>query len=186
MSTLQVNTISESTSNSGVTVDGVQLKDNGIQNASGTVLQVVTYMNPITAANVITSTSWTDIEQSSGTNLTATITPKQSDSKLLFQGQFISYHEYGQKYAYVQALRDISGGSSDTVVWNAMYRAENSNDNYNDDFPVMYQFIDTPNTTSAVTYHFQGKVEHSSAEFAVLNYASGERSNSIVIWEIGV
>ena len=180
MSQLNVNEIGARTGSQVAITSGDYI------HCAGVPLQVVTYMNPITANNTITSTSFTDIEQSSGTNLTATITPKRADSKILFQGQFISHHEYGQKYAYVQALRDISGGSSDTVVWNGQYRAENSNENYNDDFPVLYQFIDTPSTTSAVTYHFQAKLEHSDAEFSLLNYLSGVRSNSIVIWEIGV
>ena len=153
---------------------------------AGIPIQVVTYMNVISTHNTINSTSFSDIEQSSGVNFTVTITPKKANSKILFQGQFVTYHEYGQKYAYVQALRDISGGTSNTVVWNGQYRAENSNNNYNDDFPVLYQFIDEPNTTSAVTYHFQAKVEHSDAEFAILNSLSGVRSNSVVMWEIGV
>ena len=180
MSQLNVNTIGARTGSEVAVNSGNYIHQAGIP------IQVVTYMNVITASNTINSTSFSDIEQSSGVNLTVTITPKKANSKILFQGQFVTYHEYGQKYAYVQALRDISGGTSDTVVWNGQYRAENSSNNYNDDFPVMYQFIDEPNTTSAVTYHFQAKVEHTDAEFSILNSLSGVRSNSIVMWEIGV
>jgi len=180
MSQINVNTIGARTGSEVAVNSGNYIHQAGIP------IQVVTYMNVITASNTINSTSFSDIEQSSGVNLTVTITPKKANSKILFQGQFVTYHEYGQKYAYVQALRDISGGTSDTVVWNGQYRAENSNNNYNDDFPVMYQFIDEPNTTSAVTYHFQAKVEHTDGGFSILNSLSGVRSNSIVMWEIGV
>ena len=180
MSQLNVNTIGARTGSEVAVNSGNYIHQAGIP------IQVVTYMNPITAHNTINSTSFSDIEQSSGVNFTVTITPKKANSKILFQGQFVSYHEYGQKYAYVQALRDINGGTSDTVVWNGQYRAENSANNYNDDFPVMYQFIDAPNTTSAVTYHFQARVEHSDAEFSLLNYSATNRQHSVVMWEIGV
>ena len=61
MSTVQVDTINESTTDSGVTVDGVLIKDGGIQGASGIPLQVVTYQNIITGSNTITSTSFTAV-----------------------------------------------------------------------------------------------------------------------------
>ena len=92
-SEIKVDTISENTSANGVSIDSVQLKDGGILAASGIPLQVVTYQNIITASNTITSTSFTDIEMSSGNRLEIKITPKQSDSKIILIGLAQTYHE---------------------------------------------------------------------------------------------
>ena len=79
MSTLQVNTISESTSASGVTIDGVLIKDGLVDGkdvsaiTSAKVLQYVVATNSTTQAT--TSTSFADI-----TNLTADITPSATSS----------------------------------------------------------------------------------------------------------
>ena len=99
MSEIQVNTINEYTGANGVTIDSFQVKDGGILAASGVPLQVVTYMNNITAHNTITATSFTDIEQSSGTKLEIKITPKQSDSKIILIGQAATYHEDNDQFS---------------------------------------------------------------------------------------
>ena len=187
MSSLNVNTIAEYTSGNGVNIDSFQVKDGGILAASGVPLQVVCYSNVITANNVISSTSYTDIEQSSGTKLEIKITPKQSDSKILLIGQAQTYHEYAGHIAKVKALRDISGGTSDTQVCQYRFRDEDTPNNYNTNYPVTYNFVDTPGTTSEVTYHFQALVENSSAEFAwVAADTTNGHSQTFVLWEIGV
>ena len=166
MSSLNVNTIGEYTSGNGVNIDSFQIKDGGILAASGVPLQVVCYSDVITAANTITSTSYQDIEQSSGTKLEIKITPKKANSKIILIGSAQTYHEYAGQVAKVIALRDISGGTSDTQVSQYRFRDENEPNNYNTNSPKPYNFVDTPNTTSEVTYHFQAKVENSSAEFS--------------------
>ena len=186
MSEIQVNTINEYTGANGVSVDGLSIKDGGIQNASGTVLQVVTYQNIITANNVVNSTSFTDIEQSSGTKLEIKITPKQSDSKILLISNVNTYYEDNDVH-FVRALRDISGGSTDTVIQSYRLRDENQPNAYNSASPVSYNFVDTPGTTSEVTYHFQAKVEHTSNDFT---WGTASEANGIgqsfFLWEIGV
>ena len=184
-SEIKVDTISEKTSANGVSVDGLSIKDGGIQNASGTVLQVVTYQNIITASNTITSTSFTAIEQSSGTRLEIKITPKQSDSKILLISNVNTYHE-DNDVKWVQAQRDISGGTSDTVIQSYRLRDENQPNSYNFAGPVSYNFVDTPNTTSEVTYHFKGKVEDSSNQLSWVTYSADDRGQSFFLWEIGV
>ena len=185
-SEIKVDTISEKTAANGVTIDSFQVKDGGILAASGVPLQVVTYMNNITASNTITATSFTDIEQSSGTKLEIKITPKQSDSKIILIGQAATYHE-DNDVKWVRALRDISGGTTDTVIQSYRFRDENQPNAYNFDGPMAYNFVDTPGTTSEVTYHFQAKVEDATNEFAwrAYNEASGF-GQSFILWEIGV
>ena len=187
MSSLNVNTIGEYTSGNGVNIDSFQIKDGGILAASGVPLQVVCYSDVITAANTITSSSYTDIEQSSGTKLEIKITPKQSDSKIVLISNVQTYHEYSGHVALVKALRDISGGSSDTQVSQYRFRDEDTPNNYNHNLPISYNFVDTPNTTSEVTYHFQALVTNTAAEFQwpAVDTANGS-SQTFTLWEIGV
>tara|TARA_R100000773_G_C4156513_1_gene76240 strand:+ start:52 stop:615 length:564 start_codon:yes stop_codon:yes gene_type:complete len=187
MSSLNVNTIGEYTSGNGVNIDNFQIKDGGILAASGVPLQVVCYSDIITAGNDIATTTYTDIEQSSGTKLEIKITPKQSDSKIVLLSSVQTFHEYAGQVARVIALRDISGGASDTQVSQYRLRDENEPDNYNTNSPVAYNFVDTPNTTSEVTYHFQAKVDNTAARF-LWNEAntSAGYSQTFTLWEIGV
>ena len=187
MSEIQVNTINEYTGANGVNIDSFQIKDGGILAATGVPLQVVIYSDIITANNIITSTSYTDIEQSSGTKLEIKITPKQSDSKILLIGAAQTYHEFAGSVAQVKALRDISGGTSDTQVSQYRFRDENEPNNYNTNSPKPYNFVDTPGTTSEVTYHFQAKLDSTSAEFSwVAADTTNGNSQTFVLWEIGV
>ncbi len=154
---------------------------------AGIPIQVVTYSDIITEANTITSTSYTDIEQSLGTKLELKITPKKANSKIILIGSAQTYHEYAGQVAYVIALRDISGGTSDTQVSQYRFRDENEPNNYNTNSPKPYNFVDTPNTTSEVTYHFQAKVSTTSSEFQwpPANASTGG-SQTFILWEIGV
>lgn len=184
-SEIKVDTISEKTSANGVSVDGLSIKDGGIQGASGIPLQVVTYQNIITSSNTITSTSFTPITYDGTNRLEIKITPKQSDSKILLIANVNTYHE-DNDVKWVQAQRDISGGTSDTVIQTYRLRDENQPDAYNFNGPVAYNFVDTPNTTSEVTYHFKGKVEDSSNQLAWVTFSANDRGQSFFLWEIGV
>ena len=184
-SEIKVDTISEKTSANGVSVDGLSIKDGGIQNASGTVLQVVTFQNIITASNTITSTSFTPITYNGSDRLEIKITPKQSDSKILLISNVNTFHE-DNDVKWVQAQRDISGGTSDTAIQTYRLRDENQPNAHNFAGPVSYNFVDTPNTTSEVTYHFKGKVEDSSNELAWVSASANDRGQSFFLWEIGV
>ena len=119
-------------------------------------------------------------------NINEKITPKKSTSKIILLGQAQTYHEQAGYVANVQALRDISGGTSDTLVQSYRFRDEDTPNNYNLNHSLSYNFVDTPSTTSEVTYHFKAKVENSAAEFAWVTYSSGDRGQSFFLWEIGV
>lgn len=153
---------------------------------AGIPIQVVTYQNIITANNVINLTSFTDIEQSSGNRLEIKITPKKDTSKILLISCVNTYYEDNDVH-FVRALRDISGGSSNTVVQSYRLRDENQPNAYNSAGPISYNFVDEPNTTSEVTYHFQAKVEHTSNDFT---WGTASEANGIgqsfFLWEIGV
>ena len=181
MSQLNVNTIGARTGTEIAVNSGHYIHQAGIP------IQVVTYQNIITANNVINLTSFTDIEQSSGNRLEIKITPKQSDSKIVLISSVQTYHEYSGHVALVRVLRDISGGSSDTQVSQYRFRDEDTPNNYNTNYPISYNFVDTPNTTSEVTYHFQALVTNTAAEFQfpAVDTANGS-SQTFTLWEIGV
>ena len=75
MSQVNVDTVNEYNSGSGVTIDGVLIKDNKLASGTGNVLQVVAGTDA--SAVDITSTSMTD------TGLSASITPSSTSSKIL-------------------------------------------------------------------------------------------------------
>ena len=47
-------------------------------------------------------------------------------------------------------------------------------------------FIDTPGTTSEVTYHFEAKLAASGSEFSWTPASDNDRGQSFILWEIGV
>ena len=180
MSQINVNTIGARTGTEVAVNSGHYIHQAGIP------IQVVTYQNNISASNTINSTSYTNITHDGSNRLEIKITPKKSTSKILLISNVNTYHEYAGYVANVRAYRDISGGSSGTLVQSYRFRDEDTPNNYNTNYPVSYNFVDTPNTTSEVTYYFQAKVENSSSDFAWVTYSSGDRGQSFFLWEIGV
>ena len=179
MSQLNVDTISGQTGNE------IAVEAGNYIHCAGVPLQVATYQNPITTAVNITQTSYQDITHDGTNRLELQITPKRNDSKIILISSVHVYHEYAGQVAYVRCLRDISGGTSDQLVQGWYHRSENQPNNYNVDIYTPYNFIDTPNTTSQVTYHFEAYVSSTSAEFA-WNAASTDRNQMFTLWEIGV
>jgi len=99
--TMVVNTISESTSESGVTVDGVLLKDGGIQLASGVIQKEVVV---VIGATQIVGTDAEDLGHANGATLVAAPT---SDYTLEFVSAIAIYDFDTAAY---------TGGASDLVV----------------------------------------------------------------------
>ena len=68
-------------------------------------------------------------------------------------------------------------------------RDEDTPNNYNLNIQLPYNFVDTPNTTSEVTYHFKARVTDSAAEFQWVRADSGStymQGQMFTLWEIGV
>lgn len=115
---------------------------------TGSVLQVVSTAK--TDSFSAASTSYTDI-----TGLSATITPSSSSSKIL-----ISANTNGSIVAYIQLLRDSTAifigdtAGSRVRATQAIYAAAPN-------IPTAASFIylDSPSTTSAITYKLQGRAE---------------------------
>ena len=175
MSTLQVNTINESTSASGVTIDGVLIKDNKLASGTGNVLQVVQGTDN-TPAN-ITSSSYQD------TGLTASITPSATSSKVLVivSHSAFAYAPGAIPFAYIQLLRDSTVISEDFPL--GIKAALHGDSNGYIGSSQNISILDSPSSTSSLTYKTQGKYAGSGSGYLTTAYS--DATDSIVLMEIG-
>ena len=139
---------------------GITFPNSTVQASAGSVIQVV--QGTTNSFVSISSTSYTD------TNLSATITPKFSTSKILAivtQSAYIGINANTMMTAAVQLVR----GS--TSVYNINYAVGGRAGTSVDGYVLMgglasFSYMDSPATTSATTYKIQGKTSTTS------NYAT--------------
>ena len=117
--------------------------------AAGKILQV--QANQSIADFSTTSTSFVD-----ATGHTITITPSATSSKILLMCNFNTHHSSDGNYFQARWERQISGGS-DTEFGHSTYgqtyaRAAEDNDFFGG---VSMTYLDSPSTTSAVTYQIR-------------------------------
>lgn len=159
MSILKVDTINEKTSGNGVQI-------------AGHVIQVVSGEHAsITATG---GTSYVD------TGLTATITPTSASNKILVSvNQYFTFRTatFYERHADFQLLRDTTQIAFQRVN---QLTASTASVSY---FGKMssYQKLDTPATTSAITYKTQMKLNSGSADIFV---AHDGAINTITLMEI--
>jgi hypothetical protein len=149
--------------------------------APGKVLQVVSAITTTTVTS--TSTTYAD------TGLTATITPTAATSKILViasQSIHVS-RSAGAVFARLQLMRgstviqEMGGGSH-----KQMYGIEANTLSY-----VLLmgdrslQYLDSPATTSATTYKFQGGVGQQNGPTWTVQFQQDSQVSSIVLLEIG-
>ena len=180
-SELKVDTISEKTTASGVTIDGLLIKDGAIPSIpGGKVLQVV-------QATSSTSTNRTATIYGDST-LTGSITPSATSSKILVliaQAIDIQSNSTQNNDGQVKVVRTIS--STDTDIYtgdgfmkiNADYGAfgySQTRGSY------AINVLDSPNTTSACTYKTQIKVSTSGSSITA---QISSNPSHIILMEIG-
>jgi len=146
----------------------------------GKVLQVVSATTTTRAD--ISSTTYTD------TNLTASITPSSATSKILIlvsQNLYI-FSTSTNKYAATRLMRDstaILNNITDGHITGGTITGWGSG---NIALTISMSYVDSPNTTSAITYKTQGRVESgNNGESAAYQKPTGESASSIVLLEIG-
>lgn len=145
--------------------------------AAGKVLQVIT----ATTSTSATSTSSTYAD----TNLTATITPTAATSKILILIEQYTMAKRSQEEAYtgIRLLRNATD-----ILTNARalaYRTGTQNANmteFSQNLPIM--FLDSPSTTSAITYktQFNAGITANSGAAGVQSYS---QTSTITLIEIG-
>ena len=175
VSQIKVDSVLESSSGNGVTIDGALIKDSKLASGTGNVLQVVQGTDS-TAAN-ITDTDWQD------TGLTASITPSATSSKVLV---ICSMHTFVYApgdipYAYLKLLRD---STSLTEFQNGSKADAHENDNnaYIAHAPTVV-YLDSPSSTSALTYKTQAKYAGSGSGY--ITTANSGQTESLILIEIG-
>ena len=160
MSILKVDTINEKTSGNGVQI-------------AGHVIQTV-FVND-TSEFSSTSTSFTD------TNLTATITPKSTSSKILITSNLALDVAFGT----ILGARLLRGSS---VLKTETYWDFASTQGSGDYIlqRQSHHFLDTPSTTSAITYKWQLSRDGGTALAHYLSYddTNGETDSQIILQEI--
>ena len=149
-----------------IKVDQIQLADGSTPtagdlglNTTGSVLQVVSG----TANNHSISGSSTTYMQSGDT---ITITPKSSSSKILVVFNTSAHLNTATTsggaqrgfYTIFRGSTDIGSGNGDGVIMIRKYG--NGATNHYAEFPMSIQVVDTPNTTSAITYEARFKSQN--------------------------
>ncbi len=155
-------------------------------NAPGTVLQVVNTLKTDTFTSG-TAETWIDV-----TGMSATITPKSSSSKIFVQ-IFVGRH-YGTNSVVWRVLRNGSLFNAGASASNrqTVHGAESNqgrDGNHTGQFVIGY--LDSPATTSAVTYQLQFRCESTNFTFNrngidsdITNSYSARSSSSVVLMEI--
>jgi len=165
MSVLNVNTINERTSASGVTIDGVLIKDNKLASGTGNVLQVVT--GTLTGVASTTSSTYAD------TGLTASITCSATSSKVLV---LVTHNTAASASSipalYMKLLRDSTSLGEAILVQNggsSLYGTTS------------FTKLDSPSSTSALTY----KTQFREASNGTAYVSADSFQDNIVLMEIG-
>ena len=191
-STIKTNTIAETTSGSGVTIDSLVIKDQKITNWVGSIAQVVG--SSVAGGNVsVTSTTYTD------TGATVTITPQYATSKILViaRGSYTQGATDDTVQGGIRLVRNVDGGSFSNLVTpqadtNGPYETileltaggniNNRGGYYN------YVFLDDPDTTTACIYKIQARPYDTAnshrISFGNTGGGGGGQSQQMVVMEI--
>jgi hypothetical protein len=128
--------------------------------SGGKILQVL--QNSTVGGSSTTSTSYVDI-----TNGTVTITPSSASSKILViaSGNSFSTLVGGVNViGYVQLVR------TSTSIQEQTFSAQSGSGGLQGYFPTSFCVLDSPATTSAVTYKLQQRVSTGSSTLTTTNY----------------
>ena len=133
----------------------------GVSMPTGSVLQVVQDVHSTQLS--VTSTSWVE------TDLAVTITPSSSSSKILLNYMVSTYIGGSDKHIASTIYRVIgSGGTTDLAAGNDWGMGSVYADGANVMSNSNGQWLDSPNTTSAITYTYRVKVSGSTG-YAFMN-----------------
>lgn len=178
MSEIQVNTINEYTGANGVTIDGLLIKDGAIPSiAGGKVLQVVTAETTTTTTS--TSTTYAD------TTLTGSITPSATSSKILVLiAQEYNFSASNTTFikAGIKVVRTIGATATDIkeTAGLTLNSGSGSAAQFGGILPIT--ILDSPSTTSSVTYKTQQHQEQSDTSIST---QSASEKSTITLIEIG-
>lgn len=143
-----------------LTVDNLNLKNSGVVSSVGKVLQVQSAFKSDTDS----TTSTSDVAIS---GLSLTLTPASASSKVLVQFDVGTMGNHSNTHMFYTPYRDIGGGGYNAIgqgtgggSYNYAAGSYAANTMYH---TVGHCFLDSPNTTSEITYKLYFRV--SSASF---------------------
>ena len=142
---------------------------------AGTIVQTVS--QAITAQTDISSTSYT------ATGLTQAITPKFSDSKILVLVSLSAdFYQNGNasRSLSLQILRDTT---QIAVRTDNCYAGTASNSYYSTPTHGTMNFLDSPNTTSSITYSVKGNVS-ATGNTTVFRVGNNNGTSTLTLQEI--
>ena len=146
----------------------------------GKVLQVVSTAK--TDSFSTTSSSFTDV-----TGMSVSITPSSTSSKILIHCRFSTINDLGSRVNAFNLVRDSTAiAQPDSSSWQSSVLTISSSTFDNADYsPVALHYLDSPSTTSAITYKLQCKTNGDSS-LRIGNRSDGVMSNSsdITVMEI--
>jgi len=178
-SELKVDTISEKTTASGVTIDGVLVKDGAIASSyitgAGKVLQIVSTSTSTTVTN--SGTSYVD------SGLSLAITPSSTSSKVLvIIQQSLLANTNGNSYEGVdyKLLRDTTDLIEDNFYGKNFIQYSGTLLLKTD---ANYFYVDTPSTTSSTTYKTQF-MPHRTDVSTTAKAQDGSSTSTMVLMEI--
>ena len=161
-------------------------RDGLASGSSGGIIQVKSVVK--TDLFNTASSSFTDI-----TGLSVSITPTRADSKILFQFHLGSFqNQNNTSRAFVRMVRDSTaicvGDAATGHECTAAVCSRASDDNHTQ-FPVSMQFLDSPSTTSAVTYKLQASCGNDGGTLylnspGTVDAQSGNTASTITVMEI--
>ena len=165
---IQDNTIVNADINSSAAIAGSKLVM-----PSGSVLQVVS------AASASEETTTSSSFQESGV-LTVNITPASTSSKFWIVASFEGYNNTASSTSFFSIFRLISGGA-DTNLGGSFGMGHYRGSSNHNEGTIAMNYLDSPNTTTALTYRVKLKAASGTA---YLNKGAGASKGSITVMEI--
>jgi len=191
MSEIKVDTVAEKTSANGVTIDGLNIKDSKLVTANSVVTSNITD-GAISAAKlasgvggkllqVVNASTQTQVNNTSGTyadtGLTANITPSATSSKVLVIINQVFAKSNADNFVDCKVFRDSTEMGS--VVGRSIAYTGDSGYLY-PGVSFSYTVLDSPSSTSQVTYKVQFKRAGSGGGTVRANVDSGASTISLL------
>ena len=185
VSQIKVDSVLESSSGNGVTIDGALIKDSKLASGTGNVLQVVNATDVASSNGDATPRYGTQITSSSYTDtaLSGTITPSATSSKILIivRHNPLTYAPGTIPFAEYQLLRGSTVLNGPAAAGHKADDHPSDNNAYNS-IPIIFNHLDSPSTTSAITYKTQARYVGSSSGYTWTGYYA---LSTITLMEVG-
>lgn len=168
--TLTANTITANNivSTNNITTSGLTVSNRNITKSSmptGSILQVVQSVK----TDTFTTSSTTPVDI---TNMTASITPTSSTSKIMVRVDLKwTIYGHGDIYLLRNGTKIYYGDLSGIQTQSSLHGYGSGS--YGNDYGLCYggiEYLDSPATTSSVTYKLQAAVPHSASYIIAVNY----------------